>query len=54
MITQIILLDMAPTLTSGEVNFLFNQFSRRTLLLQSESIDASGKVTLNPTLKELR
>jgi hypothetical protein len=40
-------------LTSGEVNFLFNEFSKRTLLLQSESIDASGKATLNPTLKEL-
>lgn len=40
-------------LTSGEVNFLFNEFQRRTLLLQSQSINASGKVTLNPTLKEL-
>ena len=40
-------------LTSGEVNFLFNEFSRRTLLLQSQSVDPSGKVTLNPTLKEL-
>ncbi len=40
-------------LTSGEVNFLFNEFSRRTLLLQSQSIDASGKVILNPTFKEL-
>jgi len=40
-------------LTSGEVNFLFNQFTKRTLLLQSQSVDPSGKVTLNPTLKEL-
>ena len=40
-------------LTSGQVNFLFNEFQRRTLLLQSQSIDASGKVTLNPTFKEL-
>ena len=39
--------------TSGEVNFLFNEFSKRTLLLQSQSIDASGKVVVNPTLKEL-
>lgn len=40
-------------LTSGEVNFLFNEFQRRTLLLQSQSIDASGKITIKPTLKEL-
>ncbi len=40
-------------ITSGQVNFLFNEFERRTLLLQSQSIDPSGKVTLNPTLKEL-
>ena len=40
-------------LTSGEVNFLYNQFSKRTLLLQSQSIDPSGKVTLNPTFREL-
>ena len=40
-------------LTSGEVNFLFNQFAKRTLLLQSQSVDPSGKVTLNPTFKEL-
>lgn len=40
-------------ITSGEVNFLFNEFTKRTLLLQSESIDPSGKVTLNPTFKEL-
>lgn len=40
-------------LTSGEVNFLFNEFQRRTLLLQSQSIDPSGKVTLNPTFREL-
>ena len=39
--------------TSGQVNFLFNQFQKRTLLLQAQSIDATGKVTLTPTLKEL-
>jgi len=38
---------------SGHVNFLFNQFEKRTLLLQAQSIDAQGKVTLTPTLKEL-
>jgi hypothetical protein len=39
--------------TSEKVNFLFNQFSKRTLLLQQQSIEASGKVTPAPTLKEL-
>lgn len=39
--------------TSGQINFLFNQFVRRTLLLQSESINPQGKVEQTPTLKEL-
>ena len=39
--------------TSGKVNFLFNQFEKRTLLLQSQSINAQGKITQDPTLKEL-
>jgi len=39
--------------TSGHVNFLFNQFEKRTLLLQAQAIDPQGKVTLAPTLKEL-
>ncbi|HYK45368.1 MAG TPA: hypothetical protein VEV83_09380 [Parafilimonas sp.] len=38
---------------AGQVNFLFNQFERRTLLLQAESIDPNGKAVLAPTLKEL-
>lgn len=40
-------------ITSDAVNFLFNEFEKRTLLLQSESVDPTGKVTLNPTFKEL-
>lgn len=39
--------------TADKVHFLFNQFSKRTLLLQAQSIEASGKVTPAPTLKEL-
>ena len=39
--------------TSGQINFLFNQFTKRTLLLQAESVNTEGKVTLTPTLKEL-
>ena len=37
----------------GKANFLFNQFERRTLLLQAESIDPQGKLVAAPTLKEL-
>ena len=40
-------------ITSGQINFLFNQFERRTLLLQAESIDPLGKITQVPTLKGL-
>ena len=40
-------------LTSGQANFLFNQFQKRTQLLQAQSIDPQGKVTPLPTLKEL-
>jgi hypothetical protein len=40
-------------LGSGQVNFLFNEFEKRTRLLQAESIDPSGKTALAPTLKEL-
>jgi hypothetical protein len=39
--------------SSGQVDFLFNQFSKRTLLLQSESLDITGKIKEAPTLKEL-
>jgi hypothetical protein len=40
-------------ITTGQANFLFNQFSKRTLLLQSETIDITGKIKESPTLKEL-
>jgi hypothetical protein len=40
-------------LTAGKANFLFNEFEKRTLLLQAESIDPQGKITQVPTLKEL-
>ncbi|MEP6684284.1 MAG: hypothetical protein ABJA35_13540 [Parafilimonas sp.] len=39
--------------TSGKINFLFNAFARKTLLLQSENIDVQGKLNESPTLKEL-
>jgi hypothetical protein len=39
--------------TSGHVNFLFNQFVKRTLLLQAERIDPQGQVSQSPTLKSL-
>ncbi|MBV9962849.1 MAG: hypothetical protein JO072_11435 [Parafilimonas sp.] len=40
-------------LTSGQANFLFNQFQKRTQILQAQSIDPQGKITQQPTLKEL-
>ncbi|MFT4152827.1 hypothetical protein [Parafilimonas sp.] len=40
-------------ITSGEINFLFNQFEKRTLLLQAQSIDPQGKRAEAPTLKSL-
>ena len=40
-------------ITSGHVNFLFNQFVKRTLLLQAERIDPQGKLSQSPTLKSL-
>lgn len=39
--------------STGQVDFLFNQFSKRTLLLQSETLDVTGKIKESPTLKEL-
>jgi hypothetical protein len=39
--------------STGQVDFLFNQFSKRTLLLQSETLDVTGKIKEEPTLKEL-
>ena len=39
--------------TGGEVHFLFNTFERRTFVLTDQSIDATGKITRYPTLKNL-
>ena len=39
--------------TGGELHFLFNLYERRTLLLNDHSIDAEGKITRHPTLKNL-
>ncbi len=39
--------------TGGELHFLFNNYEKRTLLLNDQTIDANGKVTRRPTLKNL-
>jgi hypothetical protein len=39
--------------TGGELHFLFNQYEKRTLLLNDQSISPDGKVTRRPTLKNL-
>ncbi len=39
--------------TGGDIHFLFNLYERRNLMLNDQSIDADGKVTRNPTLKNL-
>ncbi|MEP7259331.1 MAG: hypothetical protein ABI687_13105, partial [Flavitalea sp.] len=39
--------------TGGQLHFLFNVYERRTLLLNDQSIDAEGKITRYPTLKNL-
>jgi hypothetical protein len=39
--------------TGGELHFLFNQYERRTLLLNDQSIGPDGKITRHPTLKNL-
>ncbi len=39
--------------TGGELHFLFNLYERRALLLNDQSIDANGKLTRNPTFKNL-
>jgi hypothetical protein len=39
--------------TGGEIHFLFNQFERRVLLLNNQSMSSEGKITRNPTLKNL-
>jgi hypothetical protein len=39
--------------TGADLHFLFNVFERRVLMLNDQSIDAEGKVSRNPTLKNL-
>ncbi len=39
--------------TGSEIHFLFNQYERRTLLLNDQSLTPDGKVMRNPTLKNL-
>ncbi|MBI2730484.1 MAG: hypothetical protein HYX40_07010 [Sphingobacteriales bacterium] len=39
--------------TGGEINFLFNEWQRRTPLLTSQSISPDGKITRIPPLKSM-
>ena len=39
--------------TGGELHFLFNQYERRNMLLNDQSISPEGKVTRYPTLRNL-
>jgi hypothetical protein len=39
--------------TGAEIHFLFNQSERRVLMLNNQSLSADGKITRNPTLKNL-
>ncbi|HEY2725916.1 MAG TPA: hypothetical protein VGI61_01980, partial [Parafilimonas sp.] len=39
--------------TSDEVNFLFNEASKKSTAMQSLKVNASGEVVLNPTLKKM-
>ncbi|MGB8193526.1 MAG: hypothetical protein WCF67_16465 [Chitinophagaceae bacterium] len=39
--------------TGGELHFLFNQYERKNLLLNDQSVGPDGKVTRYPTLKNL-
>ena len=39
--------------TGGELHFLYNQYERRTLLLNDQSLSPEGKITRNPTLRNL-
>ncbi|MFT3825199.1 MAG: hypothetical protein QM731_14855 [Chitinophagaceae bacterium] len=40
-------------ITGGELHFIYNQYERRTLLLNEQTIDGLGKITRHPTLKNL-
>ena len=37
----------------GQLHFLFNELERRNQLIADQSIDPSGKIIRNPTLKSL-
>ncbi len=37
----------------SEVHFIYNEASKRTMLLNDQSIDAQGKITRNPTFRNL-
>jgi hypothetical protein len=39
--------------TGGELQFLFNLYERRTLILNNQSVAPDGKITRHPTLKNL-
>jgi hypothetical protein len=39
--------------TGAELHFIFNAFERRVLMLNDQSLGADGKITRNPTLKNL-
>ncbi|HKP32728.1 MAG TPA: hypothetical protein VJT83_08370, partial [Chitinophagaceae bacterium] len=39
--------------TGGQLHFLFNQYERKNLLLNDQSIGPDGKVTRYPTLRNL-
>ncbi|HEY8972400.1 MAG TPA: hypothetical protein VIM64_25015, partial [Puia sp.] len=39
--------------TGGELHFLFNQYERKNMLLNDQSISPEGKITRYPTLKNL-
>jgi hypothetical protein len=46
-------LSFATMNTGSDIHFLFNQFERRKLLLNDQSLNAEGKIVRNPTLKNL-
>jgi len=40
-------------ITGGQLHFVFNQYERKTLMLNDQSISPDGKITRYPTLKNL-
>jgi hypothetical protein len=47
------LISFAEVNTGGELHFLFNQYERRNLLLNDQSIAPDGRITRYPTLRNL-